>query len=41
MIDALTVKVSDPGDTGQFFQLFNGANADNLNPQQLGLVIHC
>jgi len=31
MIDALSVKVSDAGSTGQFFQLSDGTNAYDLN----------
>jgi hypothetical protein len=41
MVDAFTVKVGDPSDARQSFQLFNGANADNLNPQRSELVGHC
>ena len=40
MVDALTVKVGDPSDTRQFFQLFDGANADDLNPQRSKPVTH-
>jgi len=38
MVDTLTVKVRDPGYARQFFQLFNGANANDLSPQQSELV---
>lgn len=40
MVDTLTVKVRDPGYARQFFQLFNGANANDLNPQKSEPVAH-